>query len=197
VELCGSSRSGTPPAINISGNGFQNHCEKSEAARRETQAVRRLQNRLILRGFTVSTRGGFMKKQMFALLGLGLLMATVSASAQTGVVKANVPFDFIVNHATLPAGEYSLRDISASRTAMTIQSTDGQNIATVLPNSCESVNPQEKTKLVFHRYGSQYFLSQVWVAGDNIGQELPKSGREAEVAMDRRSENVVVVATLR
>ena len=45
-----------------------------------------------------------MKNQLFALIGLGLLLATASAYAQTGVVKANVPFDFIVNQTELPAG---------------------------------------------------------------------------------------------
>ena len=34
-------------------------------------------------------------------------------------------------------------------------------------------------------------------AGNNRGQELPKSGRESEVAMDYPVQNVVVVAALR
>ncbi len=42
-----------------------------------------------------------MKNQLFALIGLGLLLATASAYAQTGVVKANVPFNFIVNKTEL------------------------------------------------------------------------------------------------
>jgi hypothetical protein len=37
-----------------------------------------------------------MKKQLFTLLGLGLLFATASAYAQTVALKANVPFNFIV-----------------------------------------------------------------------------------------------------
>ncbi len=47
-----------------------------------------------------------MKNQLFALIGLGLLLATASAYAQTGVVKANVPFNFIVDKTQIPAGEY-------------------------------------------------------------------------------------------
>ena len=45
-----------------------------------------------------------MKNQMFALIGLGLLLATASAYAQTGVVKANVPFNFIVKKTQFPPG---------------------------------------------------------------------------------------------
>ena len=58
-----------------------------------------------------------MKKQLLALVGLGLLLATVSASAQTVPLKANIPFNFIVNKAELPAGEYTLKSLGSSDTA--------------------------------------------------------------------------------
>ena len=48
-----------------------------------------------------------MKKQLFALVGLGLLLATASASAQIVRLKANIPFNFVLNKAELPAGEYT------------------------------------------------------------------------------------------
>ena len=67
-----------------------------------------------------------MKNQLFALIGLGLLLATASAYAQTGVVKANVPFNFIVNKTDLPAGEYMIQPVGSSGSAMAIQSQDRQ-----------------------------------------------------------------------
>ena len=57
---------------------------------------------------------------------------------------------------------------------MSIQSADRKVTKLVLPNTCESSMAQEKTKLVFHRYGDQYFLSQVWGEGNNRGTELRK-----------------------
>ena len=138
-----------------------------------------------------------MKNQLFALIGLGLLLATASAYAQTGVVKVNVPFNFIVDKADLPAGEYMIQGVGLSGNAMTINSTDSKVVKLVLPNACESAQTQTKSKLVFHRYGSQYFLSQIWIEGTERGKELPRSGREREVAMDYPAQNVVVVATLR
>ncbi len=138
-----------------------------------------------------------MKNQLFALIGLGLLLATASAYAQTGLVKANVPFNFIVNKTEMPAGQYRIQPLGLTGVAMSIQSTDNKVINTVLPHSCESVEAQKTSKLVFHRYGSQYFLAQIWREGDNRGQELPKSGRESEIAMDYPVQNVVVVASLR
>ena len=80
---------------------------------------------------------------------------------------------------------------------MVIESPDSKVVNGFLPNACESNKAPEVSKLVFHRYGSQYFLTQIWIAGDARGKELPQSGREREVAMDYTPQDVVVVATLR
>jgi len=53
--------------------------------------------------------GGFTKKQLLTLLGLGLLLTTVWAYAQTIKLKANVPFNFVVTEERLPGGEYTIR----------------------------------------------------------------------------------------
>src|SRR5678816_749291 len=137
-----------------------------------------------------------MKSQLFALIGLGQLLATASAYAQTGVVKANVPFNFIVNKTDLPAGEYMIQPVGSSGSAMAIQGLDNQVVNLVLPHACQAAEAQKTSKLVFHRYGSQYFLAQIWTEGNDRGQELPKSGREREVAMDYPAQNVVVVAAV-
>jgi hypothetical protein len=138
-----------------------------------------------------------MKNQLFALIGLGLLLATASAYAQTGVVKANVPFNFIVNKTELPAGAYMIEPLGINGGAVSIENSDRSVVKVVLPNSCEAAKIPEGTKLVFHRYGSQYFLAEIWTAGNPRGRELPKSNRESEVALDYPTQNVVVVATLR
>jgi hypothetical protein len=61
-----------------------------------------------------------MKNQMFALIGLGLLLATVSANAQTDVAKANVPFDFVVTGKTLPAGEYTIQSVDMQEMVLSV-----------------------------------------------------------------------------
>ncbi|HEX3351642.1 MAG TPA: hypothetical protein VHS34_02370 [Terriglobales bacterium] len=138
-----------------------------------------------------------MKNQMFALLGLGLLLAAASAYAQTGAVKANVPFNFVVDKADFPAGQYTLVSFGSSGALMTIQSSDGRIIKAIIPNDCESGQTQRKTKLVFHRYRDHYFLAQVWMAGSDRGRQLLHSQRENEMALNYPAQNVVVVATLR
>lgn len=138
-----------------------------------------------------------MKNQLFALIGLGLLLATASAYAQTGVVKANVPFNFIVDKTDLPAGQYIIQGLGLTGNAMTINSADSKVVKVVLPNACESLQAAQTSKLVFRRYGAQYFLAEIWTQGNERGKQLPRSRREREIAMDYRPQNVVVVATLR
>jgi hypothetical protein len=38
-----------------------------------------------------------------------------------------------------------------------------------------------KAKLVFHRYGGQYFLYQIWPAGATTGRQFLKSHSEREI----------------
>jgi hypothetical protein len=138
-----------------------------------------------------------MKKQLFAVLGLGLLLSCVSASAQTVNMKVNVPFNFIVSGATLPSGEYTIQGLGIAGNAISIRSEDKTAKSLVLASRCESRKTPEQSKLVFHKYGDRYFLAQIWMAGNDAGHELPLSRREREVARDYTLQEVVLVASLR
>jgi hypothetical protein len=138
-----------------------------------------------------------MKNQLFALIGLGLLLATASAYAQTGVVKASVPFNFIVDKTEVPAGQYVIQPIGSTGTALALENAKHEVVKLILPNSCQSSDAQAKTKLIFRRYGTRYFLSQIWTKGNTRGVELRRSPLENELALDYPTQNVVVVATLR
>jgi hypothetical protein len=50
-----------------------------------------------------------------------------------------------------------------------------------LTNSAQSLDPKHVDTLVFHRYGDQHFLYQVWPAGGTNGRELVKSRNEREL----------------
>jgi len=140
-----------------------------------------------------------MKKQLFALLGLGLLLATASAYGQTVTVKANVPFNFVVIGGTLPSGEYMLRSVGRIDRAIAI-SGEGQKSSIFLATPCLSLNPSQdpgQGKLVFTRYGHQYFLSEIWMEGSRVGYRLSKTRREVEVAKNESAQQVVILADLR
>lgn len=50
-----------------------------------------------------------------------------------------------------------------------------------LTNPVETASPKDKPTLVFHRYGDQYFLFQIWPAGVTTGRELFKSRSERKI----------------
>jgi hypothetical protein len=140
-----------------------------------------------------------MKRQALTLVGvLSLLLAAGSAFAQTIRVQANIPFSFSVNKETLPPGLYEIQSVGSSD-GKTLMIRDG-NLhvkALALANGIQSLESSKQTKLIFNRRGSRYFLSQVWVEGNDSGHELPVSPREAEMAKDYAAEPVMILARLR
>lgn len=140
-----------------------------------------------------------MKRVGISFLGvLGLLLTAASAFAQDIHVRANIPFNFIVNKDTLPAGQYEVKaEGSSGSHVLAISNWEERTARLFLTNNVDSLANSSKTKLVFERYGDRYFLSQIWVQGEGTGRELPKSAREREVAMDYVPAKVVVLAELR
>lgn len=137
-----------------------------------------------------------MKKQLLTLISLGLLLAAASAYAQTINLKADVPFNFVVDGRTLPSGEYTIQSLNGVDKALTI-SGSGQKPNIFLANSCRSLKASDHSKLVFHRYGDRYFLSEMWIEGNSTGRQLPISRREAQVAQNETAQQVIVLAELR
>ena len=139
-----------------------------------------------------------MKKQLCAVFGLGLLLATASAYAQTINLKANVPFNFVVTGGTLPSGEYMLRSMKTVDHAIAI-SGEGQKSSIFLATPCLSLKASQapgQAKLVFTRYGDQYFLSEIWMEGSRVGHKLSKSRREVEIAQNETATQVTILAEL-
>jgi hypothetical protein len=138
-----------------------------------------------------------MKKNFLLFTAALALVVTTVASAQTIKVKVNVPFNFVVNRATLPAGEYLVQSVDDEGKVLAIRDLDTNTTRLVSFNSCISPKSASQTKLIFHRYGERYFLNQIWVEGNNSGHELNPSPREREVAKDFSVRDVVLMAARR
>jgi len=128
-----------------------------------------------------------MKKQLITMMAAVAFLATLavgSVQAQTaGNMSVSIPFDFAVSGKTLPAGEYYVqRSANGTRVVTTIRNRD-KTEAIYLPQT-QPVQTNEipaESKLVFNKYGSQFFLSQIWIAGRTVGQELTKTSKERGV----------------
>jgi hypothetical protein len=140
-----------------------------------------------------------MKKQALTFIGvLSLLLVAGSAFAQTQKIRADVPFNFVVNGTMLPAGQYTVSNIGSGSSMLLIQSEDGRAAKLAAPHRVQSSEAANHTKLVFHCYAQDHcFLYQLWIGGTNSGQELSKSSLEKEVAVNRPSRNSTVLASIR
>ena len=118
------------------------------------------------------------------------MLAAVSVNSQgrsESSIAGNIPFDFTVGDTKLPAGDYTLRRIAltSSYDRIVIKSADGcgdSHTVMTMPNRTSEV--QKVSKLIFNRYGDQYFLFQVWMAGSDTGRDLVKTRHERNLAKD-------------
>jgi hypothetical protein len=120
----------------------------------------------------------FTTATLFGLLLLPLAHAQVSAGLQ-----GNIPFSFQVGGTAFPAGEYVVSRNTNSHTVLLLRGSDRKTGAILFdaPATLGTMAAQN-TKLVFHRYGSTYFLRQVWQGGHQNGNELSLSKAERVIA---------------
>ena len=135
--------------------------------------------------------------------GLFLLLLTVSHGAQAQTANrmvVNIPFAFSAGNRQLPAGEYSVKRTSGSTSAFTLQRTDASAAVIVLANiTLGGGIEQGRARLVLRRYGSVYFLREVWMPGRNTGSQIPESRSERRLrhevaAKESRPEQVTLLA---
>ena len=152
-----------------------------------------------------------MKIQLVSgLTKISLLSAIVFVTAVTSAqgqslanrIGANIPFDFSVADKKLSSGKYSIgrarRD--SDDTVLSISDVDGGLRAIPFSSSVQTLQAKDKATLVFHRYGDQYFLFQVWPAGETTGRQFYESRSERDIERNlhgnsstgRVAENVAV-----
>ena len=124
---------------------------------------------------------------LMSIVGLALVSA-VAANGQTGKVSAQVPFDFTVANKDFRAGECHVRKINSAGNVLLIESADATARLVTLTNGTGPAKGEKmEARLVFHRYGNKYFLSQVWMGGEMTGRELQKSRQESAIARELRA----------
>ncbi len=108
------------------------------------------------------------------------LAAAGSSSAQEMVVKATVPFNFTVRDHTLPAGTYRISSPFNSANVLALSNRD-KNAYLLTMGRAYQANPKHADVLVFHKYGNQYFLSQIRSKQGSINIDLPVTKAEKRV----------------
>jgi len=126
-----------------------------------------------------------MKTKLIRAFGVALFAgASLWAQGSQNLV-VEVPFGFHAGPSMLPAGEYTVYTDSGTG-LVRMRSADSKSSAIIQTNAVQSRAMSDVGKLIFHRYGDEYFLSQVWKPGSDTGRQLRVSRREMEVAANTR-----------
>jgi hypothetical protein len=115
-----------------------------------------------------------------AMLAAALIVSVPLAQAQSRV-NADVPFAFSLQDKAMPAGNYQI--ISLSGQALEVLNLDTQHGQLLAKQMSVQAYKDQSPKLVFHKYGDQYFLSQIWYGDSHYGIGFAESKREKEVKM--------------
>jgi hypothetical protein len=112
-----------------------------------------------------------------SLMVLSLLLTVAGAHAQSAA-RANVPFAFKVGTTQMPAGIYAIQSNHGSNVVMVRNVQTGTSALAM----GRQESPSKKTdKLIFHRYGSQYFLTEILGSQGSQAMVLPATKQEKQL----------------
>jgi hypothetical protein len=123
------------------------------------------------------------RKIAIALLAATVNVAIATASAQN-IAKANIPFNFRVGSAPMPAGTYKIEPAQAGM--VWIRSVDGKSNAVILAQTNASTTAAP-AKLVFNKYGDHYFLSELLKANGEPEMTFSQSKLEKRLRTEEAS----------
>ncbi|HEU5460106.1 MAG TPA: hypothetical protein VFU83_06400 [Pyrinomonadaceae bacterium] len=132
-----------------------------------------------------------MKNQIYraiAIFAIFFGFALASVEAQTASrVEVQIPFEFTAGKTTLKPGVYTIKRMSGNLVTLK-NKADKSSVILNAPVNLSSTESEPTERLVFNKYGDQYFLAQIWLSADS-GRELlkeKKSGKPERLELSLR-----------
>jgi len=113
-----------------------------------------------------------MTKLSLAVMAVAGVLVSAPAATAGDMVKAKVPFAFVVNGVELPPGDYVLSRDTNQPDLIEISTAAGQRRALALTQAAASdADVSAEPKLEFERVGDQVFLTQITM-GQGVSREI-------------------------
>jgi len=132
--------------------------------------------------------------RILALAAVAFVLTAAVAKAQSTDTISKVPFTFNVGASVMPPDTYRVSEYGGQTGVFMIS---GFRHSAILLSQPEGRTAVDRPQLVFHKYGDQYFLREIRLAG-NTGFSLPESKQERQVeeriAGRTTPERIVVLA---
>jgi hypothetical protein len=118
--------------------------------------------------------------KQLAVLAIFAALPCAGLRAQTLDMRAQIPFNFYAGDKSMPAGEYFIHEEGA---VVFLRTLDDASLSRILITvGAAGRNSSHESKLVFNRYGSEYFLSTIWDSYAEDGRQVRWTAREKELA---------------
>lgn len=129
-----------------------------------------------------------MRKRLTVFCIMGIVFAAL-AKANAEELRVNVPFNFVVSGKELPAASYTVRESSINDNSGLAFLGQGTGALAVASEVNANVTG---SKLIFHRIGDQYFLSDVVTPSGKL--HFAASKKEIQLARGADKQTVVTSA---
>jgi len=122
------------------------------------------------------------------ILALTVTLALVSTTAAAQLpskqkLVTQVPFEFTVGKNLVPAGECIIERAGVGDNALLIYNRTGKVHLAALAMPDDASKESTRYSMVFHKYGEQYFLTGIRIAGTRRFYKMPVSSRERELQL--------------
>ena len=135
-----------------------------------------------------------LKQSVVLLLTLITPLANTVNAQSVHRFKINVPFSFVLNDQTFPAGRYVIERTDPGRpNVVTVRKADGSIVRVVLTQRVEKDKSSTEASLIFVRREGKHYLFQVWNAGALSGNRIPLAFDTEGVDQDRRKLTLVTL----
>lgn len=128
---------------------------------------------------------------VLALLIPALLQAQMPI--RQPLFRVDIPFAFVAGGTHLPAGQYRVYH-PGDPYLVVIEKDDGRARAMAYIHPAATNASESSTKLVFNKYGDQYFLAQVWTESDREVHQCFKCRMEQTLMAQAGKRQLVVIA---
>jgi len=132
------------------------------------------------------------RSRLFAVAVLSALALAISpmlVHAQSGRLIAKIPFVFHIGNQEFPAGEYTVSRLANDNSVIHVSDGGRHSMVSIAIHATRP--PEDVAKLIFNRYGDEYFLSEVrWMQSTTALQFLPAS-RERELAKKVEPQRII------
>jgi hypothetical protein len=126
---------------------------------------------------------GYMRRRiavrLIMLVCLSMILAGAARAQSAHSFEVEIPFPFILEDRTLPAGKYLVQRIDPAKpNVLMLKNADARIVRVVLTHRVESKTPSAVSTLEFLRRQEKLYLFQIWTGGDKNGNQIPLLNEE-------------------